>query len=74
MHCIYFNSILWYNHCMTEKYTIKRAFRETITGYEKVVWHIMDGDFVVDACDMKRDAKYYADKWNAAEHVVTLKD
>jgi hypothetical protein len=24
----------------------------------------MDGDFVVDACDLKRDAKYYCDLWN----------
>jgi hypothetical protein len=27
----------------------------------------MDGDFVVDVTDLRRDAKYYADKWNAAE-------
>ena len=36
-------------------------------GVEKSVWHIMDGDFVVDVTDLRRDAKYYADKWNAAE-------
>jgi hypothetical protein len=36
-------------------------------GVEKSVWYIMDGDFVVDATDLRRDAKYYADKWNAAE-------
>jgi hypothetical protein len=36
-------------------------------GVEKAVWYIMDGDFVVDVTDLRRDAKYYADKWNAAE-------
>jgi len=46
-------------------YTIKKAYAETSTGAEKVVWYIMDGDFVVDACDLKRDAKFYCDKWNA---------
>ena len=59
---------------MTTKYTVKRAYAQTHTGREIYVWHIMDGDFVVDACDMKRDAKYYADKWNSAEQEVTLKD
>jgi hypothetical protein len=47
-------------------YTLKKAYVETHTGAEKPVWHIMDGDFVVDACDLKRDAKYFCDKWNAA--------
>lgn len=59
---------------MTTKYTIKRAYAQTHTGREIYVWHIMDGDFVVDAFNLKRDAKYYADKWNAAEQEVTLKD
>ena len=57
---------------MTTKYTIKRAYAQTHTGREIYVWHIMDGDFVVDACDLKRDAKYWCDKWNSAEQEVTL--
>lgn len=52
---------------MNKKYTIKRAYSETSTGRQIVVWHIMNGNFVVDATDLKRDAKYLADKWNAAE-------
>jgi hypothetical protein len=59
---------------MTTKYTVKKAYSETHTGREISIWHIMDGDFVVDACDLKRDAKYWCDKWNAAEQEVTLKD
>ena len=47
-----------------QTYTIKRAYCMTSTGLERVVWHIMDGDFVVDACDLKRDAKYYCEQWN----------
>ena len=52
---------------LIEKYTIKQSYTMSKSGVEKVVWHIMDGDFVVDATDLKRDAKHYADKWNAAE-------
>ena len=47
-------------------YTLKKACTETKTGAERVVWYIMDGDFVVDACDLRRDAKYFCDMWNAA--------
>ena len=50
-----------------KKYTIKKSYTMTNAGVEKAVWYIMDGDFVVDATDLRRDAKYYADKWNAAE-------
>jgi hypothetical protein len=50
---------------MNNKFTLQRAFRETITGYEKVVWNVMDGDFVVDAFSLRRDAKYYMDLWNS---------
>jgi hypothetical protein len=50
---------------MTNKYTLKKSFHETITGYEKVVWYVMDGDFVVDGFSLKRDAKYYMDLWNS---------
>ena len=53
-----------------QTYTIKRAYAQTSTGREIYVWHIMNGDFVVDACDLKRDAKYYADKWNAEQNGV----
>jgi hypothetical protein len=48
-------------------YTIKKSYTMTKTGLERVVWHIMDGDFVVDVCDLKRDAKYYCDLWNSAK-------
>ena len=48
-----------------EKYTIKKSYILSNTGVEKSVWYIMDGDFVVDATELRRDAKYYADKWNA---------
>ena len=47
-------------------YTIKKSYTMTKTGTEKAVWYIMDGDFVVDACDLRRDAKYYCDLWNSA--------
>ena len=50
---------------MTNKFTLKKAFRETITGYEKVVWYVMDGNFVTDAFDLKRDAVYYMGLWNS---------
>jgi len=50
-----------------KKYTIKKSYTMSKAGVEKSVWYIMDGDFVVDATDLRRDAKYYADKWNAAE-------
>ncbi len=50
-----------------KKYTIKKSYTMSTAGVEKSVWYIMDGDFVVDATDLRRDAKYYADKWNAAE-------
>jgi hypothetical protein len=50
-----------------KKYTIKKSYTMSKAGVEKAVWHIMDGDFVVDVTDLRRDAKYYADKWNAAE-------
>lgn len=50
-----------------KKYTIKKSYTMSKDGVEKSVWYIMDGDFVVDATDLRRDAKYYADKWNAAE-------
>lgn len=49
-----------------QTYTIKKAYTMTKTGLEKIVWYIMDGDFVVDVTDLRRDAKYYADKWNLA--------
>jgi hypothetical protein len=49
---------------MNSKYTIKRAFSETITGYEKVVWNVMDGEFIVDTFSLKRDAKYFMELWN----------
>ena len=48
-------------------YTIKKSYTMTKTGTEKAVWYIMDGDFVVDACDLRRDAKYYCDMWNSAK-------
>jgi hypothetical protein len=50
-----------------KKYTIKKSYTMSKSGVEKSVWYIMDGDFVVDVTDFRRDAKYYADKWNAAE-------
>jgi hypothetical protein len=50
-----------------KKYTIKKSYTMSKAGVEKAVWYIMDGDFVVDVTDLRRDAKYYADKWNAAE-------
>ena len=50
---------------MNTKYSLKRAFQSTITGYEKVVWNVMDGDFVIDTFSLKRDAKYYMDLWNS---------
>jgi len=50
-----------------KKYTIKKSYTMSKAGVEKSVWHIMDGDFVVDVTDLRRDAKYYADKWNADE-------
>jgi len=53
-----------------QTYTVKRSYTFTPTGFEKVIWHIMDGEFVVDACDLKRDAKYYCDKWNAEQNGV----
>ncbi len=48
-------------------YTIKKSYTMTKTGLEKAVWYIMDGDFVVDACDLRRDAKFYCDLWNSAK-------
>lgn len=45
-------------------YTIKKAYVMTDSGAEKVIWNIMEGDFVVDSTDLKRDAKYWCDKWN----------
>ena len=50
-----------------KKYTIKKSYTMSKAGVEKSVWYIMDGDFVVDVTDLRRDARYYADKWNAAE-------
>ena len=47
-------------------YTIKKAYAQTDTGREIYVWNIMDGDFVVDVCSLRRDAKYFCDMWNAA--------
>ena len=47
------------------KFTLKKAYTETSSGYEKVVWYVMDGDFVTDAFDLRRDAKYYMDLWNS---------
>lgn len=47
------------------KFTLKKAYTETSSGFEKVVWYVMDGNFVTDAFDLKRDAKYYMDLWNS---------
>lgn len=48
-----------------DKYTLRKAYILTRTGREKVVWHVMLGDFVADAFDLRRDAKFYMDAWNA---------
>ena len=64
-----------YNQSMIkQKYTVKRAYAQTSTGREIYVWHIMDGDFVVDACNLKRDAKYYCDLWHAEQNGVQQLD
>lgn len=40
---------------------------------EKVIWNILFGDEVVDACNLRRDAKIWCDKWNKilAEEAAT---
>lgn len=47
------------------KFTLKKAFSMTSTGREKVCWYVMDGSFVTDAFDLKRDAVYYMGLWNS---------
>lgn len=37
----------------------------TSSGLEKVIWHVMDGDFITDAFDLRRDAKFYMGLWNS---------
>jgi hypothetical protein len=51
----------------TKKYTIKKSYTMSRDGVEKAVWNIMYGDEVVDTTSRRSDAKFYADKWNAAE-------
>lgn len=48
------------------KYTVKKAYTyDRRTGREKVIWNIVYGeDEVVDACNLRRDAKHWCDKWN----------
>ena len=47
------------------KYTVKKAYSyDRHTGREKVIWNILFGDEVVDACNLRRDAKIWCDKWN----------
>lgn len=50
---------------MTAKYTVKKAYSyDHRTGREKVIWNIVYGDEVVDACNLRRDAKFWCEKWN----------
>ena len=56
------------------KYTVKKAYSyDRRTGREKVIWNILFGDEVVDACNLRRDAKDFCDKWNKimAEEAAT---
>ena len=47
------------------QYSVKKAYAyDHRTGSEKVIWHIVYGDEVVDACNLRRDAKFWCDKWN----------
>ena len=55
------------NSGSTKKYTIKKSYTMSRSGVEKAVWNIMYGDEVVDTTSRRSDAKFYADKWNAAE-------
>ena len=48
------------------KYTVQKAYGTTPTGRERVVWNVMEGDFVVDTFSLKRDAVYYMEQWNKA--------
>jgi hypothetical protein len=50
-----------------KKYTIKKSYTMSRSGVEKAVWNIMYGDEVIDTTSRRSDAKFYADKWNAAE-------
>lgn len=56
------------------KYSVKKAYSyDRRTGRERVIWNILFGDEVVDACNLRRDAKYWVDKWNKelAEQAAT---
>ena len=52
------------------KYTVQKAYGTTPTGKERVVWNVMEGNFVVDTFNKRYVAKYYADKWNQAAEVA----
>ena len=50
------------------KYTIQKAYGTTSTGRMIPVWNVVEmvGTVVhvVDTFSLKRDAKYYAEKWS----------
>jgi hypothetical protein len=52
------------------KYTVQKAYGTTPSGKERVVWNVMEGNFVVDTFNLKRDAVYYAKSWNQAAEVA----
>lgn len=49
---------------MQNKFTVQKAYGTTSTGKERVVWNVMQGEFVVDTFNKRYIAKYYADKWS----------
>ena len=54
-----------YQNTSNIKYSFKKAYSyDRRTGREKVIWNILFGDEVVDACNLRRDAKIWCDKWN----------
>lgn len=46
------------------KYTVEKAYAYDTMGRERVIWNIMYGEEVVDACNTRRDAKHWCAKWN----------
>ena len=61
---VYGNCLLWYNSYMQNKFTVQKSFGTTSTGKERVVWNVMQGEFVVDTFNKRYIAKYYAEKWS----------
>ena len=51
-------------------YTVRKSFTYSVTGLERAYWVVEDSNgVVVDGFSLKRDAVYWARKWNEEMNV-----